>query len=645
MPYRHPSPRNLDRSEALFRDIHAIGRDVLNPIGTVSWCGATAAVAFDGMTYRGAGGMPRFDIGVLSAPGAEPVRLGGEAFNCMFPSWSPDGRRLAFLSDAGRSPGNFQVRIASADCPGRDDPGPILEGRTVETLAWSPSGKRLLLQTAAAPCPGERPAWTPSVSTEAPDGWRQAWTWECGTGSIVRVGQDGLSVWEAAWCGEDAIVALASGNPSQGGWYGSRLFTAPASGGDFSELHRADAEMGHPACSPGGRYVAFLTGYFHRSLEIGDIAVYDRAERRLLDLPALDVDASFLEWRNDHELFFAGLQSLETVSGTIDIRSLQPRIAWRTTRTSGGWTPRAWPTGKSGSIAAVHGHDHPPELTLWSDDREATRLLGCECEEYGRVAALYGGLTPVRWKGRDGLELEGLVATPPGDGPYPLVAFLHGGPVHGFRDAWCLGFAFLPLFLAAGYALFLPNPRGGSGRGQAFARMALGDIGGEDLQDILNGVDHLVAAGLADPRRLVVSGGSYGGFLASHAIARTNRFAAAVIMCPLTHIRSQYFTAHHPELMTLLTGGSPFEIGGRFDACSPLLRADRVRTPALIVAGSVDSATPPGQAIEFHQALRQRGVTTTLVVYPFEGHGIVQYEAQVDQGARILDWLDEHVPS
>lgn len=646
MRSRHPSPANLDRSEAFFRDIHAIGRDVLNPIGTVSRRSATGALAFDGMTYRDAGGMPWFDIAILAAPGTDLVRLGGDGFSCMSPAWSPDGKQLAFLSDKGRSRGDFQIRIAPADCPARDVPGPVLDGQVVETLAWSPCGKRLLLRTAALPSAiREGPAWMPSVSTDRPDGWRQAWIWACGTESLVRAGQDGLSVWEAAWCGDDAVVALASDDPTHGGWYGARLFTAAASGGNLSVLHGTDKQMGHPACSPDGRYVAFLSGYFHRSLEIGDIAIYDRAEHRLLDLPTLGVDASYIEWRNDHALFFTGLQSLETVSGTIEVGARRPRIEWRTTWTTGDWTPRAWPTGKSGSIGAVHGHDRPPRLTLWNDDGEAIDLFRFECEEHARAVALYGGLTPLRWKGRDGLELEGLIATPPGEGPSPLVTFLHGGPVHGFRNAWALGFAFLPLFVAAGYALFLPNPRGGSGRGQAFARMALGDIGGEDLHDILRGVDHVVVSGLADPRRLVVSGGSYGGFLASHAIARTDRFAAAVIMCPLTHIRSQYFTAHHPELMTLLTGGDPFEIGGRFEQCSPLLSADRVRTPALIIAGGLDTATPPGQAIELHQALKRRGVATTLVVYPLEGHGIVQYEAQVDQGARILDWLEEHVPS
>ena len=105
-------------------------------------------------------------------------------------------------------------------------------------------------------------------------------------------------------------------------------------------------------------------------------------------------------------------------------------------------------------------------------------------------------------------------------------------------------------------------------------------------------------------------------------------------------MRSQFLTSHHPEFLSLYTGGAtPYEVGGVFDQRSPLRHADKVATPTLVIAGERDNTTPSSQAVQFHRALILNGVPSHLVLYPEEGHAAARYEAQVDQGVRVLDWF------
>jgi dipeptidyl aminopeptidase/acylaminoacyl peptidase len=107
-------------------------------------------------------------------------------------------------------------------------------------------------------------------------------------------------------------------------------------------------------------------------------------------------------------------------------------------------------------------------------------------------------------------------------------------------------------------------------------------------------------------------------------------------------MRSQYFTSHHPEFLALYTCGDPYESCGAFDERSPLRHAHKVTTPTLVIAGERDKTTPSSQAVQFHRALVLRGVASTLVLYPEEGHAAQRYEAQIDQGIRVLQWFETH---
>lgn len=251
------------------------------------------------------------------------------------------------------------------------------------------------------------------------------------------------------------------------------------------------------------------------------------------------------------------------------------------------------------------------------------------------------------YRAEDGLELEGLLILPPGrsrqDGPFPLITSVHGGPYYRHSDDLPLFEQPAPQWLAAaGYAVFLPNPRGSQGRGYAFANLVNGAVGGDEYTDILTGIDLLIAEGVADPERLGISGWSHGGFMAAWAVGHTERFKAALMGAGISDWAMQVGLGELGEQDGRLAGGYGWESAGPHphDLASPISYASRVRTPVLILHGEQDQNVPLGQAIYFHRALRHYGVEHEFVVYPREGHGIVERAHRLDVMRRSVAWFD-----
>lgn len=272
-----------------------------------------------------------------------------------------------------------------------------------------------------------------------------------------------------------------------------------------------------------------------------------------------------------------------------------------------------------------------------------------------RVSDVSPGLRGIRWgvrerlayRAADGPELDGLLILPPGrtraDGPFPLVTLVHGGPYKRFADSLALGPTDpgQPL-AAAGYAVFLPNPRGSLGRGREFAAMVAGAVGEGEWDDILAGIDLLVAAGVADPDRLGVGGWSHGGFMAAWAAGRSDRFKAVVMGAGISDWAMLAGTGEWPAEDGALAGSYGWEGPGPLphQRRSPISYASRVRTPVLIVHGEQDTNVPLGQSTYFHRALRQHGTPHAFVVYPREGHGLRERGHQLDFMRRTREWYD-----
>ncbi len=237
-----------------------------------------------------------------------------------------------------------------------------------------------------------------------------------------------------------------------------------------------------------------------------------------------------------------------------------------------------------------------------------------------------------------GQRIHGFVAAPEGDGPHPVLMLVHGGPTWAYSDA------FMPDVLAwvdHGLAVAMVNYRGSTGYGTAFRDALIGDPGFPEVEDVVAGLDALVAEGVADPARAVIDGGSWGGYITLLALGREpERWKAGVAAVPV----ADYVTAFRDEAPTLqafdrsLFGGGPDEVGDLYVERSPLTYVDRVRAPVLVIAGDNDSRCPIQQVLNYVDALRGRDGEVEL--YRFDaGHGSMVVDERVRQMRAELDFV------
>jgi dipeptidyl aminopeptidase/acylaminoacyl peptidase len=294
-------------------------------------------------------------------------------------------------------------------------------------------------------------------------------------------------------------------------------------------------------------------------------------------------------------------------------------------------------------VVPLQSAARPPSLVVVGDEPEPRALIDGAHPGTEVVRRAVGDRAPVRWDAQDGTAIEALLTLPRGEPPFATILMVHGGPVSSYQDFWpSNGRA---LLLERGYAILEPNPRGSWGRGRGFAAAVVGDMGGADATDLLAGVDHVIGAGIADPARVGVMGGSYGGYMACWLPILDQRFAAAVAVSPVSDWFSERFDGNLGRWATSFLGGDVEERWAHYRERSPVFHAARSRTPTLLTAGARDRATPAGQAVEFHRALREHGVPTDLVRYPAEGHGVRDLRAAIDYTARVLAWFERYTPA
>jgi dipeptidyl aminopeptidase/acylaminoacyl peptidase len=248
----------------------------------------------------------------------------------------------------------------------------------------------------------------------------------------------------------------------------------------------------------------------------------------------------------------------------------------------------------------------------------------------------------ITWKNDEGQTIEGALTLPPKDvarAPYKMILLPHGGP-HG-RDNEFPSFT-AQVFAANGYAVFRPNFRGSVGYGRKFLDGARRDIGGSDMRDMLTGIDYLVSEKLVDPKRQFVYGVSYGGFTACWLVGHTNQFRAAVAQNAVTEMNAMWGTSDLPSWTEWELGGSPWDVPDAMRKASPFAYAPQVHTPTLILHSREDRRCPLAMGRMFYQALRANGVETAMVIYPDEGHLILQPRHQADVLRRTLDWFAAH---
>jgi dipeptidyl aminopeptidase/acylaminoacyl peptidase len=297
----------------------------------------------------------------------------------------------------------------------------------------------------------------------------------------------------------------------------------------------------------------------------------------------------------------------------------------------------------NGRTAWIRSSTNEPD-EIWIADRpgEAGRPLTSMNSAVSKLAL--GETSSVKWKSRDGTLIEGVLLRPrgtPRGAKLKTLLLLHGGP-YGTR--FDFGFQAMPQFIAShGYQILMPNFRSSGGYGTAFMLRKRADWGGADYQDCMSGVDSLIAWKLADPARLGVYGGSYGGHLTIWTITQTDRFKAAALRAGAVDYASFAGQTDARRYRRFEFEGWPWENPEGYRRLSPLTYIANAKTPTLILVGEQDARVPMPQSKQLYSALTALGVPAEFVHYPREPHGLREYRHRWDFAMRHLNWFDRWI--
>jgi dipeptidyl aminopeptidase/acylaminoacyl peptidase len=583
----------------------------------------------------------------VSAPRPRRITAGGKSESGL--AWSPDGKQIAFLSDAVK-PGQQQLYIASAVGGGTPRKLTSVSG-FLASPGWSPDGKTIALlftenaERAAGPLVAEKPQT--GVIKEAVTEQRLSLV-DVATGRLRQISPPDMYVYEYDWShdGKRFVATAAHGN-GDNNWYIAQIYTIAAAGGEMKSIYKppVDSQIAVPAWSPDGRSVAFISGLMSDEPSVGgDIFVVpsEGGEARNVT-PGMKASASWLTWLSGAKILFgeevdgeSGVASVDLAAGNIETLFHGPEHLQ-----ANGWGTMVSLSADNKTTAVIRqSFAHPPEV--WAG------AIGQWKQITSRNAGLkpaWGEARSIHWQ-NDGFNLQGWLLYPrnfDAGKKYPMVVQVHGGPGSMAHSSWPGKHSFGVALSASGYFVFMPNPRGSFGQGEVFTRANVKDFGYGDFRDIMGGVDQVLKEAPVDEHRLGITGWSYGGYMTMWAVTQTRRFAAAVAGAGLANFQSYYGENQIDQWMVPFFGATVYDDPQVYAKSSPITFIKNAKTPTLVLVGDSDGECPTPQSYEFWHALKTLGVETELVVYEHEGHMFADPEHQRDVIERVAAWFDRHL--
>ncbi len=542
-------------------------------------------------------------------------------------AWSPDGTRLAFLSDRAGPPRIWVMSVSGGEAQA------LFEGKGgVESFAWSPDGKRIAYRAADDPTEEEEKKAKDKDDAKLMDQrGRESglWIYELGGGKPRRLTGSRWRISDFAWYpSADRLAVVATDHPEQDRWT-DRLFTAAIVDTGLTELARPKGPIGDLQISKDGSTVSF-TGSPEGGPTPYDLFLLRQGAREPVNLTrGLDEMIERYQWRPDGSIIamvargFGSEALIIRPDGRAEPVAGLPAVVSDLAVTTTGFAAVAATATQGAELWLAGPNMAPVRLTHFNAGRDSLNAVPLERFIY---------------KSFDGVRIEGGLLLPrsrAAGARVPLIVMVHGGPTGSWSDSYD---TWGQLLAARGYAVFYPNIRGSTGYGWKFLTSNRGDWGGADFKDLMVGVDTLIGRGVADPERLGIGGWSYGGYMASWAITQTTRFKAAITGAGMSDLAVEYGTEAGPQYDEWFYG-LPWEKPEGFKKGSPLTFVTRVRTPTLILQGEQDITDPISQSQMLYRALKRLGVSTELVLYPREGHGIREEKHLLDRLDRVVEWF------
>jgi dipeptidyl aminopeptidase/acylaminoacyl peptidase len=605
--------------------------------------------------YKDGTKSPKSQIWMVNSDGSDCRAFTGGPRTDHSPRWSPDGEWLAFLSDRSNEDGKDELYLLSRRGGEArrlfEAKSGVGGGTRAAPFAWSPDGNQIAFLMSDPETEEEKKAKEAKndpILFERDHKFDRVWVADAATGETRCVTTENVQVWEFGWSPDGKQFALiVSDEPYEWSWYHARLAVVSADGGGVKVVHDpAPRQVALPIWSPDGSQIAFLGSVWSdRGVVSGDLMLIDANGGRP---PTLSADyaasVSWFAWMPNGKSLIALAVEHDGAAVEQWLLDGHHRRLWadRVAIALPFWARFSHDRHLRALAFGRESTDSPRQIWIARRDHDSldwTQLTQFH-KEHAEITPTQSRL--VTWKGAEGWEVDGYLLLPHdyAEGKrVPLVTWVHGGPTSLYTPRyWNSGS--IAYWAAKGFAVFLPNPRGSTGRGLKFAEANVGDMGGQDFADIMAGVEYLIQSGVADPDRLAIGGWSYGGFMTAWAVTQTDRFKAAVMGAGICNWLSFHGVSKLGEWDRVHYNADPYELHATFERFSPLTHIANVRTPTLIIHGENDWDVPSSQGYEFFRALKQHGVPTELRVYPREGHGFSEKAHQREWVEYTADWLE-----
>jgi dipeptidyl aminopeptidase/acylaminoacyl peptidase len=612
------------------------------------------------VTRRDGAGRPSSEAWIRDLVTGQETRLGTDAARASSPRWSPDGQWVAFFGRVGDSSG---VAVAHADGSGIRFIAPVSATNHVlpsmgERVSWSPDGKRLAF-VSSEPGPEEdangdpmvitRYSYKPTASeglTRFDDNRRlHIFVADLATQHVTQLTSGKYYEHSIQWSPDGReLLFISNHGADPDRVFNYDVFALNLASGAIRQITNTRNAEYQPVWSPDGRSIAYLGT--KRELTSSETTMEDThvwimnadgSNRRELG-QAIDNRQRAPRWAPDGKAIYSVVQ----VRGSAHLYRV-PIDGTRPTVVIGDeGSVESWALTPSGGV--MYGFASPTEPAILREriadgsTRDIMKLNAALLTQR-RIAPVEA----VTFKAKDGLPVEAYITMPLNRAPnqkYPMVLAIHGGP-HGAQ-----GPAFndkAQVYSTHGFATLMVNYRGSTGYGQAFADAILGDQNGKEAEDVLSAVDAVIAKyPWVDSTRLGIEGGSYGGQLTDWLITRTPRFKAAVPAAGIANLVSFNYMSYYHDYLAVEFGAYPHEkdLMDTLWARSALRYVNRVKTPVMFIHGENDNDVPIAEAEQYYIALKDVGVPTIMVRYPREGHGVRETKHVVDVIDRSLAWYD-----